>query len=182
MVHGWDGNPRNYWFPAVKKALEAKGFKVAAVRLPDPATPKIKPWVSALKAAVGTVDEETYFIGHSCGCQVIIRYLGSQKNKCGGAVFVAGWFLLTPESTPDAESRRLAKPWLLSPILFEKVKAAMKASAAILSDGDPYVPLAPNAEVFEKTLSASVIIQKGKGHFEGKEYPIIAKTFTKLAK
>ena len=28
MVHGWDGNPNNHWFPWLKKELEKRGFEV----------------------------------------------------------------------------------------------------------------------------------------------------------
>jgi serine hydrolase len=182
IVHGWDGNPKNHWFPVVRKELESKGFKTYAPAMPHPEAPKIGPWVATLKKSVGAVDNDTYFIGHSCGCQAIIRYLGTQRRQCGGAVFVGGWFTLTPEATPDAESRKVAKPWLLSPIPFDEAKAVMPSAVVILSDDDPYVPLASNAAVFKKTLNARVITQQKKGHFEIKTLPAVTKEIVAMAR
>src|SRR3989344_9568337 len=107
IVHGWDGHPEEGWFPWLKRELEAKGFKVYVPQLPDAANPRIYNWVPALAAAVGEADEETYFVGHSMGCQTIARYLESlpeekqlatskplrkEARRGGGAVFVAGFF------------------------------------------------------------------------------------------
>lgn len=41
----------------------------------------------------GHPDENTYFIGHSIGCQSIDRYLEilPSETKIGGVVYVAGW-------------------------------------------------------------------------------------------
>jgi uncharacterized protein len=165
LVHGWSGHARNHFFPSVKTALTAKGYKVIAVKQIDSDTPKIKPWVAQLQEAVGTIDAETYFVGHSIGCQVIIRYLAQQKKRCGGAVFVGGWFQLMPDATPTADDRRIAKPWLFDPIDFAAVKKNLATSVAILSDDDPFVPLAPNKAVFTNVLKSKVIVERKKGHF-----------------
>jgi hypothetical protein len=94
LVHGWDGSPEGGWFPWLKKEMENKGFKVLAPQLPKPEEPRISNWVPKIKEAVGEPDEQTYFVGHSMGCQAIARYLAAlpEGTKVGGAVFVAGFF------------------------------------------------------------------------------------------
>src|SRR3989338_169649 len=94
IVHGWGGHPEEGWFPWLKKELEAKGFKVFVPQLPDAENPRIQKWVPKLAETVGVPDEETYFVGHSMGCQTIARYLESlpAEIKIGGAIFVAGFF------------------------------------------------------------------------------------------
>ena len=37
--------------------------------------PRIQKWVSKLAQTVGDADKQTYFVGHSMGCQTIVRYL-----------------------------------------------------------------------------------------------------------
>src|SRR3989344_4769884 len=111
LIHGWDGNPNNNWFPWLKENLEDKGFQVHIPAMPNPGKPMIDSWVPFLKKQVGKADKDTYFIGHSIGCQTILRYLETINNEVGGAVLVAGFFELNLEEE-DEESKEIAKPWL----------------------------------------------------------------------
>ena len=155
IVHGWDGYPEEGWFPWLKKELEARDFEVFVPQLPDPETPRIDRWVPALAAAVGKPDEQTYFVGHSMGCQTIARYLESLRENImvGGAVFVAGFFKRLTNFEDDAV-RDIAAAWLTAPLDLQKVKQHLPKSAAIFSDDDPYVPL-DNKEDFENELPRS---------------------------
>ena len=94
IAHGWDGYPEEGWFPWLKKELEAKGFEVYVPQLPETGSPRIHNWVPKLAEVVGEIDENTYFVGYSMGCQTIARYLETLPEgvKVGGAVFVAGFF------------------------------------------------------------------------------------------
>jgi predicted alpha/beta hydrolase family esterase len=120
-----------------------------------------------LAKVVGEPDEDTYFVGHSIGCQTIMRYLEGLKNKkVGGAVFVAGWFYL--ENLEEAE-KPIARPWLEIPIDFSKVKSITNKFVVILSDNDHYDAVEKNKKIFEEKLNAKVIIEHGRGHFTGSE-------------
>src|ERR1700690_1832263 len=94
FVHCWEGTPDQAWYPWLKKELEAKGFEVIVPQLPDTNSPRIAKWVPALAVAAGVVDDDTYFVGHSMGCETIVRYLEGlpEGQKVGGAVFIAGFF------------------------------------------------------------------------------------------
>jgi len=39
--------------------------------MPEPADPEIEAWVSHHSKIVGDIDENTYFAGHSIGCQTV---------------------------------------------------------------------------------------------------------------
>ena len=144
--------------------------------MPEPAAPKIEVWVSRLSKIVGDVDENTYFVGHSIGCQTILRYLESlpADKKVGGATFVAGWFTLMNLKTD--EEKEIAKPWLETPIDFDKIKQHTKKFFAVFSDDDEVVSIS-NKEMFEQKLGAQTAIEHNKGHFSGsdgvKEIPIV---------
>lgn len=100
IIHGWDGYPEEGWFPWLKSELDKKDYKVFVPQLPDPGNPRIHNWVPALAKLVENPDKETYFVGHSMGCQAIARYLEtlSKNTKVGGAVFVAGFFKTSQRS------------------------------------------------------------------------------------
>jgi hypothetical protein len=179
IVHGWDNHPGDAWFPWLKGELEKQGFEVIVPELPDAANPRIEKWVPALAQAVGTADEQTYFIGHSMGCQAIARYLETLPagQKVGGAVFVAGFFkrLTGLENNPDEIATN--KHWFDSPVDLDKVAAHLPKSVAIFSDDDPWVPL-DNQDDFRDKLGSEIIIQHEKGHFSGQrdktfELPIV---------
>jgi len=164
IIHGWDGKPEQGWYPWLKRELEKREFTVFLPEMPKPQEPEIENWVSFLENLVGKPDENAYFIGHSIGCQTILRYLERLENKkVGGAIFVAGWFNLSPEATPDEESKIIAKPWIETPINFEKIKETTDKFIAIFSDNDPWVPFSEK-DIFKEKLNAKIIIEKSKGH------------------
>lgn len=176
IIHGWDGYPDEGWFPWLKTELEKKGFQVQVPAMPEPAEPKIEAWVSLLSKVVGEANENTYFVGHSIGCQTILRYLESLSDgkKIGGAYFVAGWFTLTNLKTD--EEKEIAKPWLETAIDFDKVKQHTEKFFAVFSDNDPVVPQ-ENEKLFGERLGAKTEIEHAKGHLSGsdgvKELPIV---------
>jgi len=92
IIHGWSSFPEDCWFPWLKSELEKRNFSVTVPQMPNPDNPEINSWVTHLKNVVGELNEETYFIGHSIGCQAIMRFIEKENKKIGGAVFVAGFF------------------------------------------------------------------------------------------
>jgi predicted alpha/beta hydrolase family esterase len=178
IVHGWHDSPEGSWLPWLKAELTSRGFEVVVPAMPHPETPDIRSWTSALAKAVGTIDKEMYFIGHSIGCQTIVRYLESSAKaegllsapvparSVGGILFVAGWFMLTNLSE---EEQSIANSWLTTPIDFAAVRKYVRKSTAILSDNDPYVPLEKNRTIFQEQLGSQIIIVSDKGHISGEE-------------
>ena len=205
IIHGWEANPQSDWYPWLAKNLREQGFLVEVPEMPDTDNPKIEAWTDYIREKVGRCGENTFFVGHSIGCQAIMRYLeiassairrrgGNQKSpdgeklvssagKCGGAVFVAGWFTLS--NIDGQEDRLVSSPWLNLPIDFEKVKKHTKKFTCIFSDNDPYVP-AENWEMFSKNLGAEIILEKNKGHFTDDdgvtELPVALDAVLRLAK
>jgi len=185
LVHGWSGNPNNAWFPWLRKKIEENGFEVVVPAMPHPDEPTIEDWIGHLKEVVKNPDKDTYFIGHSIGCQTIMRYLQALPDdaKIGGVIFVAGFFNLYFLKTED--EKRIAKPWLEIPINTEKIKTMTKNIAAIFSDNDPDVALS-DKEIFEKRLGAKTTVEHAKGHFSDdagvKELPVVLNELVKMEK
>lgn len=189
IVHGWDGYPEEGWFPWLKKELEEKGFEVFVPQLPDSENPRIENWVPALAGEVGMPDENTYFVGHSLGCQTIARFLEGLPEgvKVGGAVFVGGYFnrLTLGEEENDPEIKKLADHWLSAPIDLRKVRSHLSQSVAIFSDDDYYVP-PDNQDDFREDLGSEIIVESGKKHFSENDgitkLPIVLDSVLKLSK
>ncbi|MDP2585732.1 MAG: alpha/beta hydrolase [Candidatus Levybacteria bacterium] len=187
IVYGWDGNPSSNWFPWLKKELETKGFEVFIPQLPDSGNPRIYKWVPKLSQAVGVPNNQTYFIGHSMGCQTIARYLEtlSENVRVGGVVFVAGFFKRLTGLEDEPSISETADHWLKTPIDLQKVKSHLNESVALFSDNDPYVPL-DNQDDFEDKLESKIIIEHKMGHFNESygitKFPIVLKSILEITK
>lgn len=162
IVHGWGGSPTNDWIGWATKEFQVKGYEVLTPFMPDTDSSVIEKWLEHLRFVTGAVDENTYFIGHSVGCQTIMRLLETIDTKVGGAIFVAGWFNLTNQ---DEEERVTAEPWIETPIDYAKVKENLARSVVILSDNDPYVPYGETKRDFETRLGSEVVTIASAGHF-----------------
>lgn len=185
LIHRWDGNPEADWYPWLKTELKAKDFNFSIPTMPNPEEPKIDEWVNKLKEIIPKPDEQTYFIGHSIGCQTILRYLESllEEIKIGGVILVAPWLHLTGLETE--EEKEIAKPWLETPIDFDKIKKHTDNFIAIFSNNDPFVPLS-DKDIFKEKLGAKIIIGQEKGHFteddDIKELPNALNSILELVK
>jgi predicted alpha/beta hydrolase family esterase len=168
IVHGWDGYPEEGWFPWLKRELEGRGSEVVVPQLPEPGAPRIYNWVPKLAEVVGQVDSQTFFVGHSMGCQAIARFLAGLPDgvKVGGAVFVAGFFKRLTNLEDDDEVRDVADHWLTTPLDLVQVRAHLEKSVAIFSDDDPYVPL-DNQDMFRDALGSKIVVEHNRGHFSG---------------
>lgn len=169
IVHGWGDSPEGSWFPWLKKELESHGFTVTVPAMPNPDEPTIDRWVPRLASVVGTPDTDAYLVGHSVGCQTILRYLQTLSGNAGigGAVFVAPWFRLANLETE--EERAVAAEWESKPIAFGSVRRWKKRPVAILSDNDPWVPLEETRHTLRQELNAAVTVLHHRGHIGGDE-------------
>jgi len=169
LIHGWGGSDSSEgWFGWLKEKSKEKGFEVISFNMPNTEEPKIEEWIGFLKENTAELNLETYFIGHSIGCQAVLRYMETLDSnvKIGGCVFVAPWMELDKATIEEEgeEVIEISKPWIETPINFEKIKKHTGNFLCILSDDDPYVPLY-NKEIFEKELGAKVIVKHNEEHF-----------------
>lgn len=164
IIHGWGFDSNMPWIKWLEGELEKnKKIQVYALDMPNTEHPKIEEWVNYLKKNVGTINEETYFVGHSIGCQTIMRFLEKlPKNEhIKGCAFVAPWFELI--NLKDDEVA-IAHPWINSRINFERLDQHTGNFLAIFSDNDPYVS-EREVEKFRE-FGAKIIIKRDEGHFD----------------
>jgi len=166
LIHGWGGRSEGGWFDWLKDELTKKGDKVVALNMPNTDAPKIEEWVGYLETAIDAenLNEKTFFVGHSIGCQTIMRFLEKihKHKKIGGCVFVAPWLDLTGLQN---EELQIAHPWTEGKIEFERVLDHTGNITCIFSTNDPYVSEKEWTK-FEKNLGAKIIVKKDFGHFD----------------
>ena len=195
IIHGWDGSPEEPMLVWLKNKLEEKGFQVFCPIMPETAKPKIEKWIKKLNEIVKNPDKNSYFVGHSIGCQAVLRYL-SQVNpevKIGGVVLIAPWMELDENTLEEEgeEVREIARPWMETPIDWNKIKITTQQAVgifkpqtetdrsidsvrAIKKHTDKFVCILSdndsyvplsNAELFKEKLNAKIIIEHDKGHY-----------------
>ena|SRR3989344_3533254 len=166
ILHGWDGSPDEPLFRWLEKNLKENRFEVIIPAMPHPENPTIGDWVKT--ASELESDEETIFVGRSIGCQTILRTLEKYEGgkKIQGIVLIAPWMRLDEETIKEEgqEIIEIAKPWMETPIDFEKVRSHTGKVVAIFSDDDPYVRR-DQADFFKNKLGAEIIFEEKKGHF-----------------
>jgi predicted alpha/beta hydrolase family esterase len=171
IVHGWDGSPDEPLFLWLDKNLTDKGYEVKRLSMPDPKVPVIEKWIGKLKEEI-TPDENTILVGHSVGCQAVMRYLETQDEnlRIAGMLLLAPWMHLD-QTTIEEEGEEvieIARPWMETPINFEKLKMTSPKITAIFSDNDDFVPVSEE-KFFADKLSAKTIMEHEKGHFSPAE-------------
>ena len=164
LVHGWGGNSEGGWFDWLKEELPKKGFEVIAFDMPNTENPRIEEWVGYLKDNIDDFNEHTYFVGHSIGCQTILRFLEKmhKHKRVAGCVFVAPWLNLI---NLEPEEMKIAHPWINSRIDFDRIRDHCSNFLAIFSGDDPYVHL-DEVGRFKENLGAETLVKDKKGHFE----------------
>jgi len=180
VIHGWAGNSEKNWFPWLKKELEKRGVKTIVFDMPNTKYPKIEEWVKHLVENIKDIDEETYFIGYSVGCQTIIRFMEKlhKHKKIAGCFFIAPWFNLTNLRPKEME---IIRPWINDKIDFSRILDHCDNFVAMFSTNDPYVPISEQ-KIFKEKLNAKIIHENNQGHFEEEEEPEILSEILKFLK
>ena len=167
IVHRWNGTPEGDWYQWLKGELEKRGFEVFIPEMPETDKPSIKKWVGKISEAASASDEP-YFVGHSIGCQAILRYIESSGKKSSGVLLIAPWLHLKDAAFETDSDRKVAEEWISIPIDLGKVKSSIRDCRIVMSTGDPYVPVG-DSKIFRDGLNAKINIMPISKHFTGEE-------------
>eukprot|EP00961_Rhodomonas_salina_P133884 1801540-Rhodomonas_salina.4 len=186
IIHAFGGSPTKFWYRWLASELsESAEFDV--LKMTEPHTPTVTNWVSDLTARVAAeaataasrqgMPRELYLVGHSVGCQTIVRFLaepgtaellGSCGLKLGGCLVVAAWLaVVDPWETIE--------PWCSTPIDGDAVKRLLASHGCrlhvVLSDNDKYTPdyIANGAAWRERFGAEKAVIVPERAHFGGKK-------------
>jgi uncharacterized protein len=173
IVPRWAGRPDSDFYPWLEASLREAPQRFSSIRtldMPNPAQPTIDAWVGALAAAVGPAPApSTVLMGHSVGCQTVIRYLATRppEHQLDTALLVAGWWDI------DKPWESIV-PWIETPVDLARVRAAARTFVVLLSDNDPFTAdHARNRRLWEERLGAKVVLAPGGRHFNNPQEPAV---------
>ncbi len=173
LVPRWAGRPDSDSYPWLLEQLRQSPGPFTSVRtlaMPEPQQPTIPAWVSTLTQALGPLPAPgTVLLGHSVGCQALLRYLATLPpgSAVDGTLLVAGWWEV---DTPWDSLR----PWLESPGDLARIRAAAGRLVVLLSDNDPFTSdFARNRALWKERLGAQVVLVPGARHFNAAQEPAV---------
>lgn len=179
IVPRWAGHPESDFYPWLQRTLAERSpapfDEVRALAMPEPSLPTIDGWVGRLSTELGNDAEtaaETVLLGHSVGCQAVVRYLAALKPgvKVRGVLLVAGW--LSIDKPWDS-----IRPWLEPLPDLARAREAAGELVVLLSDNDPFTAdYRENQRVWEEGANARVIVAAGAKHFNAAEEPAVLAT------
>jgi hypothetical protein len=176
IVPRWAGRPDTDFYSWLEGQVREARQGITSVRtldMPNPAQPTIEAWVGALSKAVGpTPEPSTLLMGHSVGCQTVIRYLATLPpgRVIDGVLLVAAWW----DVDKPWES---IVPWIETPVDLARVRAAARRFVVLMSDNDPFTAdHARNRRLWEERLGAEVVLAPGARHFNNPREPAVLET------
>jgi predicted alpha/beta hydrolase family esterase len=183
VVPCWGGRPRDYWYPWLQQELASmppvQYDPVIVADMPNPDLPTIPAWVDQLAAIVGNEPgeiERTVLVGHSIGCQAVLRFLERlpQHFAVAGSLLVAGWL----EVDQPWEAIR---PWVETPIDNVRARAATQWLEVLLSDNDPFTAdYETGRQRWTDEYDATVNVEPGARHFNGVSEPSVLQRLAAL--
>ena len=183
VIPRWSGLPASDWYPWLTRTLHAAATSVFSELvigdMPQPDAPIVADWVAATLRLMGNDVEtlaRTVLIGHSVGCQAIMRSLAQLPPGSAvlGTIFVAGWFAVD-SPWPAIE------PWVRPIANLERVKRAAGQTTTILSDNDPFTSdWQENRRQWQAQMGAAVTIVAGGQHFNGATCPVLVDTLHQM--
>ena len=180
IVPRWGGTLESDYYPwlQARPEVRARFDQVLGPNIDDPGTPTIDAWMASLTRAVAPETlADTYFLGHSVGCQAVLRFLaaGPAGARAAGVLCVAGWW------TVD-EPWDTIRPWIDTPFEIERARAACGRVITLISDNDPFTAdWRTNQQLWEERLGAEVRVIPGAKHFNGSEEPAVLDAVCALA-
>jgi predicted alpha/beta hydrolase family esterase len=167
LVPRFDGDSSSDWYHWLIERLGELGIRTTVVPLlPKPTAPAVDQTVAAIATAIGDDPKEyphTLLVGHSVGNRALLAYLNRHKADVpfAGLISVAGWFTLDDFSAYPA-----LVPWVALDLDYAAIASKTGPITVHLSDNDPFTAnWANNAAEWLSTLTASVHITHGAGHF-----------------
>ena len=175
ILHGTGDKASDFWFPYVKKELEARGYDVWLPDLPNAEKPNVKDWLSFILKN-SNIDNETVLIGHSAGAQIILSVLENIDIKIKLAILVSGYSKELPKDTLG--------PMNVTEFNWDLIRPHAEKFIFINSDNDPWGCDDKQGKImFDNLGGRQIVLHEGhmgstKFNQPYKEFPLIIKLVT----
>ncbi|MFI1733848.1 RBBP9/YdeN family alpha/beta hydrolase [Streptomyces acidicola] len=159
IIHGYGASPDDHWFGWLAGRLSEQGIPTTIPALPNPHDPDPAQWTEAVRADLGTLNENSIVVAHSLGCLTVLRCLRSLPDSwhLGTLVLVSGFNDRLP-ALPELNS------YIGGGCDVEGLSNHIGRLTIIRSDADPYVPPG-HTDRLAGLLGVSAQVVPGAGHF-----------------
>ncbi|MFC0673858.1 RBBP9/YdeN family alpha/beta hydrolase [Brachybacterium hainanense] len=159
IFHGYGATPADHWFGRLAEQLGACGISTEIPALPDPGDPHPGRWEDAVRAALGTPDEQTIVIAHSLGCLSVLRVLRSLPDPWGlGMLILVSGFTEPLPALPELDR------FIAGGCDATRLPGRIDRLLVVRSDDDPIVP-PPHTDRVAEQLGVTARVVPGAGHF-----------------
>jgi predicted alpha/beta hydrolase family esterase len=175
IVPRWAGTSTSDWYPNFEskfnQELKSKDYTLDILDMPNPGTPTIEAWTGHLLSTIKRIEQSSttenhvfHFVGHSVGCNTVIRTLvANPQIQTSSVLLVAGWVSLN-------EPWDTSIPWQTYPDgFFNKVGQQIgKKITLLVSDNDNYTHgevMDHTKQVFTNQVGATIVEISGAQHF-----------------
>lgn len=172
IIHGTGTRNDQFWFPWLKKELEAKGYTVWLPQMPNADHPNLEEWLPFIMDQT-PFSEDTILIGHSAGAQLILSILERIPKPIRQAILVSGYARALRASADDESD---------GPVDWKKAHGKCRKIIFINSDNDPWGCDDAQGRIMQENLGGDLIVAKGEGHMGSatynqpyKEFPLLVR-------
>ncbi|HSE35275.1 MAG TPA: leucine--tRNA ligase [Candidatus Paceibacterota bacterium] len=178
IVHGFDSDPTDVWFPWLRAKLEEAGFEVIAPELPDPKHPDLAKWLAVIEPVLAEFGEDDIAITHSLGSKALLHALEKRSKNPLKHIFLVASAIGERESRDwkDIKKRMegkgvdvdaLERFWM-APLDTDRAGTMAHAVTLLISDDDELIPKKTRGSL---PRDWQFKIWKGFGHFRAQASP-----------
>lgn len=162
ISHGSFGKPHENWIPWLEEELDKLNIEYLTPVFPTPSHQNFTDWEQVLNLYKGfsCFDEDSIFIGHSCGAVFLAKYIAKNNIKCKCYISASGY---NNFYNNDELMNSLNSTFYLTDEESKKITELVKRRIAIHSDNDPYIPQDKLKEFAKMIVADEYIVQNG-GH------------------
>ena len=179
IIHGIYGNPKENWFPWLKKELEKSGHEIIIPKFPTPIGQSLESWLRVMKQYENKINHETILIGHSLGATFILDYLEESDKEVRTAILVAGY-----HENLENPFKELNKTFVDKKFKWDRIAENCGEFIVIGSDNDEYIPESVTRRLAFKLDAELHVIHNG-GHLNAEagyaKFPELLKIIEKIS-
>lgn len=162
IAHGSFGKPHENWIPWLEDELDRLNIEYLTPTLPTPNHQNYTDWAQVLDLykSFDCFDDDTIFIGHSCGAVFLAKYIIKNNIKCKCYISASGY---NNFYNNDKLMDNLNSTFYLTDEELKKITKLAFERIAIHSDNDPFIPQDKLKE-FASLISADEYTIPNGGH------------------
>ncbi len=158
VLHGWRPAEPEHWQSWLVGQLSDAGRDVRYPTLPDPESPRLGPWLAALREVISDLPPDGFdVVAHSLGSVLWLHHAADPA----GSPRPAQVALVAPPS-PGTEIAEIAE-FFPPPLDIDAVRRAADGTVLVGGDNDPYCPEGIS-EAYGRPLKMATTIIADGGH------------------